>query len=51
MNDEMVLVAGENDEEILEYNSNAMVYNMKDYYNELFELYIEFEEHGLHTNI
>jgi hypothetical protein len=47
----MVLVVEENDEEILEYNLNAMEYNMMDYYNELFELYIEFEEHELHTNI
>jgi hypothetical protein len=51
MNDEMVLVEEENDEEKLEYNLNAMMYNMRNYYNELFELYIEFEEHGLHTNI
>jgi hypothetical protein len=51
MNDEMVLVVEENDEEKLEYNLNAMVYNMMNYYNELFELYIVFEEHELHTNI
>ncbi len=51
MNDEMVLVVEENDEEKLEYNLNAMVYNMMYYYNELFELYIEFEEHELHTKI
>jgi hypothetical protein len=37
MNDEMVLVVEENDEEKLEYNLNAMVYNMMNYYNELFE--------------
>jgi hypothetical protein len=42
---------GENDEEKLEYNLNAMVYNRMYYYNELFELYIEFEEHELHTKI
>jgi hypothetical protein len=47
----MELVVEENDVEILEYNLNAMVYNRMDYYNELFEWYIEFEEHGLHTNI
>jgi hypothetical protein len=47
----MELVVEENDEEILEYNLNAMEYNMKNYYNVLFELYIEFEEHELHTNI
>jgi hypothetical protein len=41
----MELVVEENDEEILEYNLNAMVYNMMDYYNELFELNIEFEVH------
>jgi hypothetical protein len=51
MNDEMVLVLEENDEEKLEHNLNAMVYNMMDYYNELFELYIEFEEHELHTKV
>jgi hypothetical protein len=28
------LVLEENDEEILEYNLNAMEYNMMDYYNE-----------------
>jgi hypothetical protein len=47
----MELVVEENDEEIIVYNLNAMVYNMTDYCNELFELYIEFEEHELHTNI
>jgi hypothetical protein len=47
----MVQAVEENDEEILGYNLNAMVYNMMDYYNELFELYIVFEEHVLHTNI
>jgi hypothetical protein len=47
----MVLVVEEIDEEILEYNLNAMVYNMMDYYNELFELYNSFEGHELHTNI
>jgi hypothetical protein len=47
----MQLVLGENDEEILEYNLNAMDHNMLLNYNELFELYIEFEEHVLHTNI
>jgi hypothetical protein len=30
----MDMVVGENDEEILEYNLNAMEYNMMDYYNE-----------------
>jgi hypothetical protein len=47
----MVPVVEENDGEILGYNSNAMEYNMRNYCNELFELYIEFEEHELHTNI
>jgi hypothetical protein len=47
----MQLVLEENDEEILEYNLNAMDHNMKQNYNELFELYIVFEEHELHTNI
>jgi hypothetical protein len=47
----MQLVLGENDEEILEYNLNAMGHNMILNYNELFELYIEFEEHVWHTNI
>ena len=47
----MVLALEEIDEEILEYNSNAMDHNMKLNYNELFELYIEFEEHVSHTNI
>jgi hypothetical protein len=44
-------VQEETDEEILEYNLNAMGHNMKRNYNELFELYIEFEGHVLHTNI
>jgi hypothetical protein len=51
MNDQMVLVVEENDEEKLEYNLNAMVDNMRYCYNELFELYIEFEEHELHTKV
>jgi hypothetical protein len=51
MNDEMERGREENDEERLEYNWNARVYNRMDYYNELFEWYIEFEEHELHTKI
>jgi hypothetical protein len=49
--DEMEQVAEENDEEILVCNSNATVYNMMDYCNELSESCIAFEEHELHTNI
>jgi hypothetical protein len=41
----MQLELEETDEEILEYNLNAMDHNMILNYNELFELYIEFEEH------
>jgi hypothetical protein len=41
----MQLVLEENDGEIFEYNLNAMGHNMLWNYNELFELYIEFEEH------
>jgi hypothetical protein len=51
MNDEMEQVVEENDEERHDRNLNAMVYNMMNHYNELFEWYIEFEEHELHTNI
>ena len=47
----MLLALGENDEEISEYNLNAMDHSMKLSYNEQFELYTEFEEHVLHTNI
>ncbi len=42
---QMQLELEETDEEILEYNLNAMDHNMILNYNELFELYIEFEEH------
>ncbi|CAF4510294.1 unnamed protein product, partial [Rotaria magnacalcarata] len=34
---------GKNDEKIFKYNLNAMVCNMMDYYNELFEWCIVFE--------
>ena len=45
MNVQMEQVMEEIDEEILEYNLNAMVHNIQLNYNELFELYIEFEKH------